>query len=79
MRSETTPFWVTMIWALGFFMLVAAGMALFSGKVKITRNTTYEKAENPEAYWGWVGSYLVIGTILFIYGILHWGPGGGAR
>ena len=76
MRSETTPFWVSMIFALGLFLLVAAAMALFSGKVKITRDTTYEKEEQPEAYWAWVGSCLVIGTIAFVYGVLHYGPGG---
>ena len=76
MRSETTPFWVTTIWALGFFLLVAAGMALFKGEVKITRNTTYDRAEQPEAFWGWVGSYLAIGTVAFVLGVLHFGPGG---
>ncbi|HYD11394.1 MAG TPA: hypothetical protein VEC11_00955 [Allosphingosinicella sp.] len=76
MRSETTPFWVTTIWALGFFMLLAAGIALYKGEVKITRNTSYSRAEQPEAFWGWVGSYLAIGAVAFIWGTLHFGPGG---
>jgi hypothetical protein len=76
MRSETTPIWITFIWALGFFLLLSAGIALVTGKAKLSRHKTLTRAENPEAFWGLVGAYAGLGAIAFGYGVLHFGPGG---
>ena len=76
MRSETTPFWVTMIWALGFFLLLSAVVFLVTGKAKLSKNKSYSRDEEPEAFWGMVAVYAVIGVVAFGYGVLHFGPGG---
>jgi formate/nitrite transporter FocA (FNT family) len=76
MRSETAPTWVGFALGLGIMLWVAVGAALVTGKVALTKTKAIEKAEQPEAFWMLVILMAVIGSIAFLYGAAHFGPGG---
>jgi hypothetical protein len=67
----------TFIFVLGLFMVVAAIAGLVTGKINlIGKSTTIIRDEKPEAFRIAVGILIVVGAVLFGYGVLHMRPGG---
>ena len=77
MRSETPSILSTFIFVLGLFMVIAAIAGLYTGKINlIGKSTTIIREEKPEAFRITVGILVVLGVILFGYGVIHMRPGG---
>ena len=76
MRSEAPPLWTGFLIGMGVTLLVAAFMAMATGKFKVTRNNIVIREENPEAFWTWVGGMFVVAIGSLIIAIPHFRPGG---
>jgi formate/nitrite transporter FocA (FNT family) len=67
----------TFIFVLGLFMVIAAIAGLVTGKINlIGKSTTIVRAEKPGAFRTTVAILIVVGAILFGYGVIHMRPGG---